>query len=334
MIIGMGGRAVRRYILQAVDLARIGQREEALRLLRTIVRHDPGQIVAWKWLSYLSPDPREALAAARQVLRLNPSDEWAQQSLPALIEKARRAQAVRAAPRRRRSFALPVALMLILLLIWAGVAGLWAMGRPSSAAVPASSAVATYSSALSALLTSEAPLEPADEGAQRVVTTITIKTYRFEAGSLPAMMQALYTLGPKLETGSDPAIAATSYSMEVDWEAAEAPHECRLDRATVRLNITYTYPQWIPTGSPQPALYEEWERFLTYVVAHEEHHGAIALECAYELADQTEALGAFSTCADLQSAINDLIKSAYAACEVRQDAFDEAEGKVSFPLPR
>lgn len=331
MIIGMEGRAIRQYILQAVELAHAGRRTEAVRLLRAIVRHDPGQIVAWKWLGYLSPDPREALAAARQVLYLNPADEWAQQSLPALIERAR---AVRPAPRHKRSFALPIALMLILLLIWASIAGLWVISRAPAATAPAPSATATPFSALPAILTSEAPLEPATEGDGRVETSVTVKTYSFQAGSLPAVQRALYTLGPKLEGDADPAIAATAYSMVVDWEAVETPHECRMGNAVVRLSLTYTYPQWIPEGSPQPALYEEWGRFMAYVVAHEEHHGEIALGCAYELADRVEALGAFSTCADLQSALSDIIESVYAACEERQAAFDEAEGEVGFPLPR
>ncbi len=327
---------MRQYILQAIELARAGQREEAVRLLRAIVRRDPGQIVAWKWLGYLSPHPHEALAAAQQVLRLDPADEWVRQSLPALMERARQAQAAaRPAPRRRGLWRLSAALILVLLLVWAGIAGLWAIGRDLPATtMPAPSATPTSFSAPPAALTYEAPLESSGEPADRVAVSTSIKTYRFEAGSLPAVQRALYTLGPKIEADEGPAIAATAYSMQVDWEAIETPWECRVGRVTVRLSLTYTYPEWVPEGSPQPALYEEWQRFMEYVVAHEEYHGAIALGCAYELADQVEALPTFSTCADLQRALNSLVESTYAACEARQAAFDEAEGEISFPLPR
>lgn len=336
-----GRKIVRRYILQAIELAHAGRREEAVHLLRAIVRRDPSQIVAWKWLGYLSPHPHEALAAAQQVLRLDPADEWARQSLPALVERARRARAAaHPAPRRRERWRLPVALILVLLLIWVGIAGLWAVGRalptagglrPSATLTP--DATATFSSAPPAALTYEAPLESSSGATDRVAVSINVKTYRFEAGSLPAVQRALYTLGPKIEADEGPAIAATAYSLQVDWEAFETPQECRVGRVTVRLSLTYTYPEWIPEGSPQPALYEEWERFMEYVVAHEEHHGEIALGCAYELADQVEALATFSTCTDLQSALNSLIESTYAACEARQAAFDEAEGEIAFPLP-
>lgn len=85
-------------IQRAIELAQSGRRDQALYLLREVLSVDPNEAMAWKWLSYLSPDPNEALTAAYRVLDLNPGDRWAYDSLPALQARAR-AQTSIPAPR-------------------------------------------------------------------------------------------------------------------------------------------------------------------------------------------------------------------------------------------
>lgn len=317
------------HIFRAIDLAQGGHTGEALMLLRAVLRRDPRQIAAWKWLGYLTPDPQEALAAARRALALDPSDGWALQSLAALEERARESAAPPAAAPPARRQAGPSALVLSTAILLVALIAAVPLLRMRLASQPLAVILPPVSAPLQV-----APLEPSAEASGHVVTTSTVDTYTFEAGSLAEMQRALYRQGPHLEGSDEPAIAITSYRMRIDWEAHQTLHSCELLDTTVFLDLSFLYPQWIPVGSPQPALYDEWDRFMAHVVAHEEHHGAIALGCAESLAAQIEALGAAGTCDELQSNLNALIDQVYAACEQQQAAFDATEGHISFPLPR
>lgn len=317
------------HISRAIDLAQAGRTSEALMLLRAVLRRDPRQIAAWKWLGYLTPDAQEALAAAHRVLALDPADGWALQSLAALEERAGQAAALPAAalPARRRAgpsaLVVSTAILLVALIVAVPLLRVRLASQPLSVILPPVN-----------IPSQVAPLEPPAEASGLVVTTSTVDTYTFEAGSLAEMQRALYTQGPRLEGSDEPAIAVTSYSMRIDWEARQTLQSCELSNTTVYLDLSFLYPQWIPVGSPQPALYDEWDRFMAHVVAHEEHHGAIALGCAENLAAQIEALGTAGTCDELQSSLDALIDQVYAACEQQQAAFDATEGHISFPLPR
>jgi len=66
---------------QGIDLAQVGHRADATRLLRSVVYQDPSSIVAWKWLASVTDDPYEALEATERILRLDPNDAWALQAI-------------------------------------------------------------------------------------------------------------------------------------------------------------------------------------------------------------------------------------------------------------
>jgi predicted secreted Zn-dependent protease len=80
-------------IQQAIDLANAGHKEQALQLFREIVRRDPSQAAAFKWIAHLTSDPREAYAAIKRVLSLDPDDQWAQEYAARLQTWIRQQQA-------------------------------------------------------------------------------------------------------------------------------------------------------------------------------------------------------------------------------------------------
>lgn len=51
--------------------------------------------------------------------------------------------------------------------------------------------------------------------------------------------------------------------------------DCRLDQARLRTWISVSLPQWQAGPAPDPALQEEWNRFITELSAHERGHIAI-----------------------------------------------------------
>lgn len=71
-------------IPEARRLFKDGHREASSQLLRDFLRSNPKQIEAMLWLGKVSPDKREALAAAELALALEPENEIAQRAVAAL----------------------------------------------------------------------------------------------------------------------------------------------------------------------------------------------------------------------------------------------------------
>lgn len=66
---------------QAIQLAKNGQGDRALIILRDLVQRNDEDLYAWLWLAEVSPDIDEARYAAQQVLKLRPTNTRAQQIL-------------------------------------------------------------------------------------------------------------------------------------------------------------------------------------------------------------------------------------------------------------
>ena len=82
--------------------------------------------------------------------------------------------------------------------------------------------------------------------------------------------------GPKLGRHRH-AIATTDSLLRVlDIKTAIKRDRCRVTSATIRLDLTYTYPRWKNRRTTSPALRKAWDRFMERVVVHEKHHGKIA----------------------------------------------------------
>jgi predicted secreted Zn-dependent protease len=283
------------------------------------VHREPGLAVAWKWLAYCSPDPLEALEAARRVYQLNPADEWVHQAWPVLAQRAAQAEIPPSPPpRQRRRAVWPLALVALLLLSLVGplliASQLWS----------------------STWLTAEgqAALEPPPDEAVPVIVNTSVSYYTFEASNVLGIQQALATLGPRPDPFGERAIAMTTYNLRVDSRTIQRGNLCELASPSVYLNLSYIYPQWVPSGSPSEALYNEWDRFIQHVRQHEERHGQIALGCAQELAGGVAAIPASITCDELQARLSVLLHEVEVTCESRQAAFDVEQGRTSFPLPR
>jgi predicted secreted Zn-dependent protease len=336
---------MRESIIRAIELANSGRREEAIELLRSLVRQNPYEIAAWKWLAYYTPNPEEAVHAASKVLEYHPDDNWARQALPNLQKRqAQQAISHPAQPQvrpRKRSAKTPTALLAALIVLLAAVIGLlillW-IGLDSfpglrELSAPIQLVGTEETSPVSSGIVNEPEPTRFVGPAAGVETTSATAYYSFEASTVQGIQRALYAQGP-LVGGDDHGIALTSYTLWVNWEFLESAQACTLTGATVHLDVEYTYPQWVPTGSPNPRVYDEWDRFMRHVIEHEEHHAAIAMGCAQELTTRIETVESETACVDLESRLNGLIDDVYASCEVQQAAFDDVEGFTEFPLPR
>lgn len=305
-------------VIRAIELIQAGHLEVGLALLRMAVHREPGLIVAWKWLAACSPDPLEALEAARHIYRLDPHDAWVQQAWPILAERAAQAAVPLPSPSRpQKRIVIPLVLVVLLLLSLVGplliASRLWG---------------STWLTAQG-----QAALEPPPPGDVPVIVNTSESYYTFEASNMFAIQRALATLGPQPDPFGERAIAMTTYNLRVDSRTTRRGNTCELASPAVYLDLSYIYPQWVPSGSPSPALYDEWDRFIQHVRQHEENHGQIALGCAYELASGVAAIPSPIACDELQARLSVILHEVEITCESRQAAFDVEQGRTSFPLP-
>jgi predicted secreted Zn-dependent protease len=182
-------------------------------------------------------------------------------------------------------------------------------------------------------VTLTAPLGAQPPTPAHVEETSAVEYYTFDASTVNDIQEAIYTQGPKVESVGEHSIALTNYELWVTWQMAQSVTTCRVQNVVVHLDLTYTYPQWQQTPEADPWLVNEWNRFFNHVVAHEEHHGQIARDCAGELADLLMNYDAGTICSQAEDNLDSVVNDLYAACEARQQAFDAAEGRTTFPLP-
>jgi twitching motility two-component system response regulator PilG len=64
-----------------VAAAKAGDKDQARRLLRAVVAHDPSNESAWLWLASVSETPPDAVACLERVLQINPLNERARAGL-------------------------------------------------------------------------------------------------------------------------------------------------------------------------------------------------------------------------------------------------------------
>jgi predicted secreted Zn-dependent protease len=323
-------------IQHAIALANAGNCDQAAILLRQIIQGEPRSITAWKWLAHCTRDPHEAALAIERVLRLRPEDRWAREAWPLYQERLDSATLSRTTlptipPRSHRHVStLPFLILAALLVTIALVMGL-SMERAGVAGLPTLEAITSLSDL------SDGFLEQAGQAqivaAPRLVTSSSEEYYTFEAGNITDIQQALYSQGPRIGNSLEHSIAVTNYELYVTWQMTQTLQTCRVDDVVVNLNIDYTYPEWTPIGTPESQVFGEWERFMEHVIAHEEHHGEIALQCAQDLITLLQNFQPGPTCSQAQVSLDKLVQNLYATCEARQQAFDAVHGRTSFPLP-
>src|SRR5690606_2429528 len=289
------GRPMQEQIHQLIELAHSGHCDKALQIARDILAKDPSRADAWKWLAYLTPDAHEALYAAQQFQALSPDDPWLESALPALRARAsgsdddapRRARRAEAGTRAGWSPAVYTALVGLLVV---GVVALTLMLSEQIAPRSGAGAIVAVHEAetsparrlfgggrvsrLSRLDPVRVSLTGGADGPgssvaliPEVVEQTDTRFYTFEAATEEEIREAVYNNGPTLKSGQK-SIAMTSYQIWVQWKARQSASACQMTEAVVNLNVTYTLPQWIPTGDPPDILFEQWEHFYDYVASH------------------------------------------------------------------
>lgn len=121
------------------------------------------------------------------------------------------------------------------------------------------------------------------------------------------------------------AIAQTQYSLDFGYEAARSADRCRVVSAWVKLDIAYVYPK-LESRIPA-ALQRRWKRFLQGVRAHEERHGALAIEMAKATEKSIAGMSAKADerCDGLERAVKREAQRIFDRYEAEQRRYDREE---------
>lgn len=75
---------VKQFLMQGINAARAGQKDQARQLFQNAIRLDPQNETAWLWMSSVARDNRERLFCLQNLLQINPQNEMALKGLQAL----------------------------------------------------------------------------------------------------------------------------------------------------------------------------------------------------------------------------------------------------------
>lgn len=174
------------------------------------------------------------------------------------------------------------------------------------------------------LMSAIAAALPARAG-MKVTTTTT--TFPISGTSGAALLAMLDRKGPK-HGHTTRAIAQTRYAMNPEFEFVHANGHCTVAKPSVRLDITYIYPEL--TGPVPGVVRLRWLKFMAGVTRHEQVHGRIAREMALAAEKTMKGLRVAdsSGCAATKAQLRRSLMALVATHERRQRSFDAAEHKA------
>ena len=157
---------------------------------------------------------------------------------------------------------------------------------------------------------------------------VTVKTktvnYTIKGTSGQALLDAMDSKGPR-RGFTTRAIAQTAYTVGWNLDWYEKAGRCRVSVADAVLDITFTYPE-VGNALP-PDVNRRWQRFMTGVRKHEQHHAQLAraMVSAAEQAVRAASFDNDSGCLKTQAEIKRRIARTYAIYEAKQVDFDRVE---------
>ncbi len=152
-------------------------------------------------------------------------------------------------------------------------------------------------------------------------TTVTVR-YIIGGLSGEAIDTQMRTLGPTDALGGYHWYALTEPLFDWQLQPSCGDAGCTVQAATLLLTVRYTLPQWSPEGTPDPELAARWAAFEASLIAHEQGHGALATDCAWQLGAAFTALVAPSEAA-LHEAARAASEPVFAACRAAQRAYED-----------
>jgi len=113
------------------------------------------------------------------------------------------------------------------------------------------------------------------------------------------------------------------YDAYTAWYVTWQFGDCAGNGLVVTLDVTYDFPEWMPSTSDSSELVASWSKYTDALFCHEYGHTKHALDCANDVYTALAAIDAGGNCAEQQSeadaAFNGILAT-YNQLDVQYDA--------------
>ena len=166
-----------------------------------------------------------------------------------------------------------------------------------------------------------AGLQPAAREWVKLRTSTSTQYYMVRGNTTRAIFDAIDSNGLSDGKGRR-AVGLTVVHWNLGGALQSGPSSCDTASVTIALDLSVTLPQLDQRDGLSPDLEAKWQRFAARVAAHEQRHVDIYLDGAKRMKRRLEvALARLSSCAALQTTIQDIWRSQQAETEEDQERF-------------
>ncbi len=125
------------------------------------------------------------------------------------------------------------------------------------------------------------------------------------------------------KSGGEAYDAYTSYYMNWAYNYKPVAGSCNIKDVTVGVQVDFFYPKWEDPGNAEAGLAENWQRYMTNLIIHEEGHKDLAISGAQAILDALLSLPNAASCGeDVQSLVSSTGDEIFADYNARQKAYD------------
>lgn len=147
------------------------------------------------------------------------------------------------------------------------------------------------------------------------------KFYEVDGDSADELREQLNLNGYVTDTG-ERFDANTNWEYRWHYYYNDSGTECAIESASLTVNIEYYLPRWNHNANDPNELVTRWENYMTALLAHEYHHGKIAIDAAEDVYQAILNTPAQSTCSELEEAANAAANLVVEEVRDAQEAYD------------
>jgi len=116
--------------------------------------------------------------------------------------------------------------------------------------------------------------------------------------------------------------AFTRWESRLNWSYSGAGGTCTATSVAPTLEITFTFPRWVPPPSPSPGTIQQWGTYLDALQLHEAGHQQNGIDATSDAVGRVKAVRTAS-CAEFNAAASQVMQAALKLgndADIRYDA--------------
>lgn len=118
--------------------------------------------------------------------------------------------------------------------------------------------------------------------------------------------------------------ARTDWTVQWSYRHRRSGNHCAIQAPKTHVDVTLTYPQWIPAAGTPRSLITEWQQYIVALQHHEKGHQAHGIAAGKEVLQTLNRLPTYSSCKELNQVANAAAQAVIKRYNQQDLAYDEA----------